>query len=361
MHSGSRARAAKPRRPSDHQSLPAVLSFGLRSQARDSTCSRLTKSSSRSERPARSPRSAAPRPIARASRSAPEFIAYAAFDAGLIDIEPQRRRLAAAALGRRHAGHDRGDRAAPRRTAARDPRHPLHRRADRAGQCRRHRYRRAAAARLRERRPAQARRPHVSRRARVRRSRTCTACSTTTRVSARRCRRSCSRTAAWARSPRCRCRWPSCCRIRTSFASPARRRSWAWIRSAELRAAGTDGAGERQAARQVRDAPGELAVVARPGAAVDDARALVLAEQVAEESRAARHPALGQRLHARAADSAECGRRVRVELDRVLRVRAADGARLSGLSAARRWRCGRRPTPRRGRTGRFSMRSAPAR
>ena len=104
---------------------------------------------------------------------------------------------------------------------------------------------------------------------------------------------------------------------------------------AELRAAGTEAHRERQAARQVRDAARELAVVARASAAVDDARALVFAEQVAEESRAARlRCARAERLHARAADSAQCSRRVRVELDRVLRVRAADGARLSRLSAA---------------------------
>ena len=172
---------------------------------------------------------------------APEFIAYAAFDAGLIDIEPGAGGALAVALARWHTDHDRRDRAPPRRTAAREPRHPLRRRADCGGLVRRHGYRRAAAARFRERRPAQARPASCIATSASPPSRTCTGCSTTIRVSARRCRRSCSRTAASARSPRCRSRWPSCCRIRTSSAWPARLRSWAWTRSPSCAARAREG------------------------------------------------------------------------------------------------------------------------
>ena len=138
---------------------------------------------------------------------APEFIAYAAFDAGLIDIEPG---TGGASL--RCAGST-GDRQA---AATIEEIESLT-----ARSC----ARTSASAHLGELPPLPARSSPTSRRrcrttsraaacagspgSRIATcaspfSRTCTGCSTTTRVSDRRCRRSCSRTAASVRSRRCR-------------------------------------------------------------------------------------------------------------------------------------------------------------
>ena len=194
-------------------------------------------------------------------------------------------------------------------------------------------HRRAAAARLRERRAAQAGRPHVSRHARVR-------AQGHVRVVRRRpaSRPFAAGAAVRVRGSRCarraaRCRWPSCCRIRTSSASPARRRSWAWTRSPSCApraptAIENDKLRDKFAMRLANSlsshGPALLSTMLAPSYSL---------------SKSLKNPALldsaalGRRLHARAADSAERSRRVRVELDRVLRVRAADGARLSRLSA----------------------------
>ena len=113
--------------------------------------------------------------------------------------------------------------------------------------------------------------------------------------------------------------------------------------------------------RQVRGALGQFAGVARTGARLDDAGAVLPAQQVDEEPRAVGFVAIRVGLHASAADADGLGRGVRVEPDRVLRTGTADAVRLPGLppSEDRTVDCGRRGDA--ARDGSCSRRSARAR
>src|SRR5262249_9680591 len=88
----------------------------------------------------------------------------------------------------------------------------------------------------------------------------------------------------------------------------------------------------RQTARQVRDAALEFTRLAWSSIDCHDACAGLQPEQIAEESVVTRVTEIPERLHARAADTAHCSRRLCLQLNRLLRGRAADAVGLPGLS-----------------------------